>query len=108
MGSKGNIWVMTKANSELDMEIIHLINFETISTTNWSDPKGKQTAPGVIENAAVRYYTDRNVKQLCVGSPDLDQGILNELSFKKGSDDRGKYIDFTLPSLEYWDMILVK
>lgn len=31
-----------------------------------------------------------------------------ELTFEQGEDLNGKYIEFTVPVLEYWDMVYMK
>ena len=38
----------------------------------------------------------------------FEDGMSRELSFEQGEDSNGKYIRFTVPSLEYWDMIYMK
>ena len=107
MGSKGAVWTFAKENQLLDAEIIHFINFETITTTDWTDPKGKQPAPTVIENAVTRYYTDKEVKQAMIASPDSHQGIMREIPFVTGEDESGRYVEFTMDTLEYWNMIVL-
>ena len=108
LGTKNSIWAFSKENSELNMEILHFFNFETIETTNWNDPKGKQPAPTVIKAAVTKYYTDKDAQKVMIGSPDANQGILRELKFTKGSDDKGKYVEFTMDTLEYWNMVVIK
>lgn len=107
MGSAGAIWTFAKENQMLGAEIIHFLNFETITTTEWKDPKGKQVAPEVIENAVTRYYTDKEVTQVLVGSPDSHEGILQDVPFTLGEDKNGRYVEFTMESLEYWNMVVL-
>lgn len=108
LGSKGAIWTFAKENQELGAEILHFINFETITTTDWTDPKGEQPAPTVIEDAVTRYYTDKEVKQVLIGSPDRSEGILQEVSFTTGEDEEnGRYVEFTMDALEYWNMVVL-
>jgi dextranase len=40
-----------------------------------------------------------------VASPDVDHGAAHELAAIAGTDQRGSYVSFTVPSLEYWDLI---
>jgi len=34
--------------------------------------------------------------------------IMQQLSFTTGTDSKGKYVLFTMPSLQYWDMVYMK
>jgi len=52
--------------------------------------------------------SDREAAMLGWASPDIDGGRFVELAAAKGSDAKGDYLEFTLPSLKYWDMVVVK
>lgn len=38
----------------------------------------------------------------------FEDGMSRELPFVQGENANGKYIEYTIPSLEYWDMIYMK
>jgi hypothetical protein len=38
-------------------------------------------------------------------TPDSRTGRMTALSFTTGSNSNGNYVQFTLPSLAYWDMV---
>jgi dextranase len=44
------------------------------------------------------------VKKIWLASPDVNNGVAQELSFTQS----GANISFNLPSLHYWDMLVVE
>jgi len=40
-----------------------------------------------------------------MASPDIDGGKSLRLSISTGSDKKGRFISFSIPNLQYWDMI---
>ena len=104
-GQGNTIWAYTRADGEY--EILHLINL--LGTDNeWRDERGKKEAPSYTENLNVKYYTEKEITQVHMASFSFEDGMSRELSFEQGEDSNGKYIRFTVPSLEYWDMIYMK
>lgn len=106
INGKGNtIWTYPREDSEY--EILHCIN---LSGTDefWRDEIGKKKVPEKKENLKVKYYTENDIEAVYLASPDLDRGRSNQLGFISGKDDNGAYITFTVPNLEYWDMIYMK
>lgn len=104
-GQSDTIWAYTRADGE--HEILHLINL--LGTENeWRDERGKKEAPTYAEGFNVKYYTEKEISQVYMASFSFEDGMSKELSFEKGEDANGKYIEYTIPSLEYWDMIYMK
>ena len=104
-GQGDTIWAYTRADGKY--EILHLINL--LGTDNeWRDERGKKEAPAYAENLNVKYYTEKEITQVHMASFSFADGMSRELSFEQGEDSNGKYIRFTVPSLEYWDMIYMK
>jgi dextranase len=104
-GKKNTVWTYTREDKE--HEIVHLINL--LDTDNkWRDESGNKNTPTAIKDLNVKYYTDSIVEEVKIASPDLNNCISKDLKFEKGSDSKGKYIEFTVPSLDYWDMIYLK
>lgn len=104
-GKSDTIWTYTRAGGEY--EILHLINLQG-TDNQWRDERGKKEAPEYTENLTVKYYTEKEIMQVYMASFSLDDGMSRELSFERGQDTNGKYIEFTVPALEYWDMIFMK
>lgn len=98
-----SIWASARKNDKYEM--INLINLLGVESTNWRDDDGECKKPKEAVKIKVKYYTDTDVKKVNLASPDIDNGKSTELSFKKGSDSKGKYIEISVPKLEYWDVL---
>lgn len=85
-------------------EVIHLINFTHASSLKWRDANGTQTTPYTYHNVGLRYAAPAPVKKVWMATPDLDGGVAYDLAFRQS----GSSVTFTLPSLEYWDMIVIE
>ena len=85
-------------------QIIHLINFANASSLNWRDTDGKQPAPRKFTNMAVSFLSSKTIKKIWFASPDVDFGASQNINFTQS----GNSVNFTLPSLQYWDMVVVE
>jgi dextranase len=85
-------------------EVIHLINFANAATFDWRDTNGNQTTPKLFTNISFILTTSKPVKKLWMASPDIDGGVLHEISFTQSANADS----FTLPSLQYWDMLVAE
>lgn len=102
--SADTIWQMVRRKADYD--IIHLINL----IGNDDEWRFSSNAPVSQTNIGVRYYPgpDASVSGVYLASPDIDHGITTQLSYTTGSDSRGNYLQFTVPSLDYWNLIYVR
>jgi dextranase len=105
-----SIWAITKSDSS--HEILHLINFSGESSTEWQTGAcggctytSPHPAPTTLTNLSVKYYNINPIHGVYLASPDINRGTPANLAFTAGSDSGGSYITFTLPSLQYWDMV---
>ncbi len=85
-------------------EVIHLINFANATSFDWRDTNGTQAAPKTFQNISYILTTGKKVKNLWMASPDINGGVAQQLPFTTS----GNTISFTLPSLQYWDMIVAE
>ncbi|MDR0546729.1 MAG: glycoside hydrolase family 66 protein [Dysgonamonadaceae bacterium] len=85
-------------------DVVHLINFRDASSMVWRDPKGTQTEPQLIENKEIGIEVSGTVSKVWFASPDIDGGVSRTLDFVQN----GNQISVTLPSLKYWDMIVIE
>ena len=85
-------------------DIIHLINFVNASSLVWRDPYGTQTEPMLIGSPSVDIAVSGIPSKVWFASPDVDGGVARQLPFILN----GNKISLTLPSLKYWDMIVVE
>jgi dextranase len=106
-GSAGTVWTFASSTSGTD--VVQFINMLNLTSNNWMDTNANQPAPTVKTNVSVKYYYTSAVAPVSVyvASPDVNGGVAQSLSFSTGSDSGGKYVTFTLPSLDYWDMAWV-
>lgn len=104
-GEAGKIWYIARQRE--DYSILHLINLTGEDDTQW---RNATAAPATKENLAVRYYLGENaaVSGVYLASPDRDGCQSTSLSYTTGADEKGSYVAFTVPSLEYWDMIYIR
>ena len=101
-GRAGTIWAYTRADDRY--EILHLINL--LGTDNeWRDVSGRKKAPAEAEGIVIRYFTGRRIGRVCVASFSENHGMSRELEFIPGESDKGRYIQFAVPHLSYWDVI---
>lgn len=98
------VYAFAKSNG--DVETINLINMMGVSDSDWqinnaNDENSKRIV--MQSNLTIKYYTDKRGK-LYHASFD-NSGIRQELKYNENSDSNGRYITFTIPTLETWDLI---
>ncbi|MFC4651865.1 glycoside hydrolase family 66 protein [Lactococcus nasutitermitis] len=111
----------TTGTWETGTDTIQLINFVGNDLQEWEDGAGVAAddsfdnngqhhfEPAYQKDFTVKYYTNKNFKEAYVTSPDYDfQGKQQKLQLNFGSDEKGKYVEFKVSSLEYWDMVVLK
>ena len=79
------------------------MNFRQANSLSWRDEQGDMPEPQAIANVPMRMKAS-GVRKLWVASPDNLGGAPLELTFRQD----GGYVNFTLPSLKYWTMIVVE
>ena len=85
-------------------QVVHLINFANASSLLWRDANGTQNTPNTYLNSSFSLTVSNTVTKLWVASPDINGGVLQSIPFTTV----GNTINFTLPSLQYWDMVVVE
>lgn len=85
-------------------QVVHLLNFDGISTLQWRDDSKVQTAPNVRENFEVEITSDRTPSKIWFASPDVNGGASQELEFTQN----GNQLSVKVPYLEYWSMIVLE
>jgi len=64
--------------------------------------------PTPLDDLRARYQTEQKVKRVWLASPDSTSPQAVLLDFNTGQNDQGRYIEFAVPSLEYWNLIVVE
>ncbi len=85
-------------------QVVHLINFSQANSLSWRDLNGTMPEPQTVSDAAVEIAAAEAVSRVWMASPDIDGGAVRELAFEQAE---GK-VRITLPSLKYWDMIVIE
>lgn len=67
--------------------------------------KGCAASP---ERLRVKYYTPEEITGIWLASPDEESAVSTSLICEKGEDDNGRYLEFEVPSLQYWDLLYMK
>ncbi len=103
-GDRDRVWVMVRRGA--GVEVIHLINLVGLPTSEWSEalPAG----PSPLEGVRVRCYTDRRPRRVWLASPDFADVQARPLPYRVDRDERGSYVTFTVPRLDYWDLIAIE
>ncbi len=104
-GENGKIWSIFRQKNNYD--IIHLINLTGENDKEW---RNSTNSPVTKSNLKTKYYIseDKNVTGVYVASPDIKEGLTKSVNFTTGLDNKGKYVEFTLEELRYWDMVYIK
>ena len=106
-GTEGTVWTFAREKDGYD--VLHLLNLLSATSDEWRDRAADMPAADVQDNFGLKYYYGSGtVGDVKTASPDRDHGAYQELTYTSGSDGGGSYIQFTVPSLEYWDMIVVE
>ena len=104
-GSAGAVWINSRKN--LGNNCLHFVNLLNNTSSSWRDTNGTYATPTTQTNLAVKMYYGGNLGggKLWWASPDTNSGAATQLTYSGGSDSGGNYVSFTLPSLQYWDMV---
>lgn len=99
---KGSIAVMGKEWN--DKQVIHLLNFKDAPTLEWRDTRHIQQIPKTLTNLQLSLASARQVKNIWYASPDWFKASARKIAFRQNGDG----VDFIVPVLKYWDMIVVE
>jgi dextranase len=104
-GVPNTIW--TIARQKKDQTIVHFINLLGSDDPRWRDINANRPDAPLLSNVGVRIYCDARIASAEWATPDMDDGRLHPLDFQAGNQGGRAYVDIVLPSLKYWDMILL-
>lgn len=85
-------------------QVVHLINFTNANSLNWRDTDGNQNIPADIKQAMVNLQIAGTPTKVWYASPDYNGGAPMALAFTQN----GNSINFKVPFLKYWGMIVVE
>ncbi len=85
-----------------NMIAVHLLNFSNTDDLSWRDLEGTRPAPEIQTNVQITYTTSRHITNVWTATPDKNGGVPMELPFTQD----GNNVSVTVPSLEYWTMLV--
>lgn len=85
-----------------NMIAVHLLNFSNTDDLSWRDLEGTRPAPVTQTNVQITYTTSRHITKVWTATPDKNGGVPMELPFTQD----GNNVSVTVPSLEYWTMLV--
>jgi hypothetical protein len=100
-GSAGKIWTVARIwDGEYDS--VSLINL------NGTDEQWRNVSenPQFQSKIRLKYHMDRKCRRVFVATPDDGLGRPVELPFTEGNDDGGYFVELTVPSLQWWDLLI--
>jgi dextranase len=100
----GRVWAIP--TQQPGRVIVNLVNLVGAKQKFWRDVNAVQPIPKTLTNLTLKlYHSLPGTPHLRVASPDTSHGAAVELPYTAGHDARGNYVQFTLPSLQYWDLV---
>ncbi|MGM0874688.1 MAG: glycoside hydrolase family 66 protein [Bacillota bacterium] len=99
---QGKIWRFAKQKA--NKKVIHFINFLDATTLEWRDTNASQAEPQDRKQLTVQLEETRSIEKVWMASPDKRSGVPISLNFKQENNK----VTFTLPSLKYWDMVVIE
>lgn len=103
-GEADKIWTIIKEKP--GYKIIHLINFTGIQSEIWNEPKEKR--PATANNIVIKALIDEHIKGIFLCSPDINNGVPQELTYEFEPYCRGRVTVFNVPELKIWDLIYIE
>ena len=100
--SQGEVAVVSKRFTNRD--VLHLINFTNANSMEWRDTNGNQTAATTVSGIGISISSGKTVSKVWIASPDINGGVAQSIDFTQS----GNEINLTVPSLKYWDMVVLE
>ena len=100
----GAVWAFAKSGG--GRHVLHLINLIGEKSNAWRDDNGDYPAPTAQSSIVVTYHCGPGkVRRVDWASPDAPDIALRPLPFTTGTDGGGAFVRFTVPELDYWDVV---
>lgn len=96
--------VVTFSKNVGTAQVVHFLNFQDTEDLSWRDVNGTRNEPPLTQELPVSVETSRKISKVWAATPDAHAGAVQELSFTQYD---GK-VEFTLPSLKYWTMVVLE
>ena len=97
-------YIITYSKLVENMQIIHFLNFTKANSLSWRDLDGTMPEPPLLSTIAMQIKYSKKANKIWVASPDINGGVPQEITFIQ----KNGIIDFFLPSLKYWTMLVIE
>jgi dextranase len=84
--------------------VFHLLNFKNVNSLSWRDLNGDMPRPEKQTEITLDIDSDRMVSKVWAASPDTDACAPRALEFTQ----QGRSVKVTVPSLDYWTMLVLE
>lgn len=101
-GTTGTVWAFEADAGQY--RTVHLINLLSRGDSQWRDDGGSCEDPETVKNLKVEIPDAGNVEGVFLASPDLYGGSMLKLDYTL----RDGSLQIVVPSLEYWDALIIK
>lgn len=104
-GVPNAIWTLARQKDR--RIIIHLINLLGSADIHWRDTGAERPEAPLLQQLRLRIYLDGDIAHAGWASPDFDGGMFHPLVLTHGNESGERYIELVVPSLKYWDTIIL-
>lgn len=87
-----------------NMQVLHLLNYDGVSTLQWRDDSKIQKQPIVKDYFSITVDAGRSVSKVWFSSPDINGGSSQEIEFSQS----GNQITVEVPYLKFWSMLVLE
>jgi dextranase len=105
-GQPGKVWYWSRKKS--DWQIIHFINLTGLQKNRWRDNYADYPEVPLIKDMKIEFDSSTPVHKINLVSPDFNQGLPEAVPFSQKKDNSHYQIRSTIPSLHYWDMLIIQ
>lgn len=84
--------------------VFHLLNFKSTNSLSWRDLKADMPRPERQTDISLDIDCDKMVSRVWVATPDGDACVPRSLEFTQ----QGRSVRVTVPSLDYWTMLVLE
>jgi dextranase len=102
-GEANKISYILRQNKEF--KTISMINLCGQQEDYWNKGKNK---PEIQKDILFRVHVDQKIQNICLATPDANQGKSIELEYIYVHNEKGIFVEFVIPSIEYWNLIYIK
>ncbi|QUH30411.1 glycoside hydrolase family 66 protein [Vallitalea guaymasensis] len=99
-----SIWTQIRETD--NCKVIHLVNMMGIDSDIWNEEK--KNKPKKVKGIKIQALIDEEILGVYYATPDGEMASSKTLEYTMESMDRGRYICFEVPTVEFWGMVYIK